>query len=113
MDDNVVSFLTLKALSMSRKKHVNSTTISDYYRGIYMSDDPQIKKQLTTFGVGGPNFDSGRKVTHRSAVAAAVAGGRWGGVHEFCHCEHFSSSRQPRLDGPLDSYYNAVQLKQK
>ena len=68
MDDNVVSFLTLKALSMSRKKHVNGTTINDYYRGTYMSDDPQIKKQLTTFGGGGggPNFDPGRKVTHRS-----------------------------------------------
>ena len=116
MDDNVVSFLTLKALSMSRKKHVNGTKINDYYRGTYMSDDPQIKTQLTTFGGGGgdggPNFDSGgRKLT--GSAAEAAAGGRNGGIHEFCHCEHFSSIRQPRLDGSLDSYYKSVQLKQK
>ena len=98
MDDNVVSFLTLKALSMSRKKHVNGTKINDYYRGTYMSDDPQIKKQLATFG-GGPNFDSGRKVTHRSAVAAAVAGGGWGAFMNSVIVNTLARADRPDLMG--------------
>ena len=46
MDDNVVSYLTLRGLAKSRKKYVNGTPLKDYYRGTFMSDDAQILQQL-------------------------------------------------------------------
>ena len=110
MDDNIVSFLTLKALSMSRKKHVNGTKINDYYRGTYMSDDPQIKTQLTTFGGGGGGDGGGRKLTG-SAVAA---GGGMGAFMNSVIVNTLARSDSPDLMGhwiAIISQYNSNKNK--